>query len=169
MGTRRTTLGLVLAALVLATGCGSSTGSGGGTGGGTGSGGGGAAASCAAPYLDDRPPGEPSHGGRPVVRVGEDVTVYGHFYTSTCNDTGGDTGGHDPLEPLPPVTLTVRMPDGDVVDLGTHTPSGPDAGFAAVLHVPPTAAPGVATVRDDGDPHATLEIEVRAHVEPGPR
>jgi hypothetical protein len=56
-------------------------------------------ASCTGPYLDDQPP-TGSHGApAPTVGPGDDLTIYGHWYTSTCNDTGSD---HDPLTVLPP-------------------------------------------------------------------
>lgn len=49
-----------------------------------------ASASCVAPYIDDQPPGGDFGAAPPTVAPGGRITVYGHFYTETCNDTGGD-------------------------------------------------------------------------------
>jgi hypothetical protein len=41
------------------------------------------------------------------------LKVYGHWYTSTCDGTGG----HESLKPLPPVRLTLTLPGGEVEHL----------------------------------------------------
>ncbi len=58
---------------------------------------------------------------------GDTITIYGHWYTTTCNDTGG----HDPLRPPPLVHLTLRLPGGVVEDLGPVRSQRP--GAAATL------------------------------------
>jgi hypothetical protein len=83
--------------------------------------------------------------------------VYGHWYTATCNDTGG----HDPLVPTAPVHLTVTMPGGRVTTLGSFEPAGTDRGFAARVTVPDDVEPGTATVQDDHDPPATFRFTVK--------
>jgi len=80
------------------------------------------------------------------VRPGDTIIVYGHGYTSTCNDAGGRD---DPLVPLPPVRLTLALPGGEVHALGDVRPSGEDMGFSVVVHVPAATRSGAATVRDD--------------------
>lgn len=105
-------------------------------------------ASCVAPYLDARPPGEDVGVPSPVVAPGDTLTVHGHFYTDVCNDAGQS----DPRTPLPDVTLTVIFPGGETAHLGPFTPSGPDLGFRAAVRVPLSTAPGAATVSDDGHP-----------------
>jgi hypothetical protein len=118
-----------------------------------------ASASCAAPYLDDRPSGRlrsTAHGPVPTVSPGGTITVYGHWYTSTCNDTGG----HDPMEPLPPVPLTLDLPGGKVAQLGEFEPGGADMGFKVEVHVPPGTPAGAAHVRDDQRYPSTFEFEV---------
>ena len=139
-----------LAALVLA-GCGAASGGGSG-------GGGRAAASCVGPYLDDQPPGAAVRGAAAPATVapGATVTIHGHWYTSTCNDTGG----HDPLKPLPPVRLTLTLPGGQVQQLGEFTPGGPDLGFSSPVQIPAGAARGTATVADDRDPQASYAFQV---------
>jgi hypothetical protein len=133
-----------LAAFAL-TGCGSS-----------GGGGGGANASCVGPYLDDQPPGSTTKGSAASVAPGETLTVHGHWYTSTCNDTGG----HDPMQPLPPVRLTLTLPDGQVQRLGQFSPGGEDMGFSTAVQIPSGTPGGTAAVRDDRDPQAAYEIVV---------
>ncbi|SFB93002.1 hypothetical protein SAMN04487968_102336 [Nocardioides terrae] len=114
-------------------------------------------ASCAAPYLNDHPPGGPFHGPVPTVRPGGTITIYGHGYTSTCNDTGGI---REQLKPLPPVHLTLALPGGELHALGDFSPSGKDMGFSIVVNVPAAAPTGTATVRDDRESPATFEFEV---------
>jgi hypothetical protein len=111
----------------------------------------GAAASCVGPYLNDQPPKGPFRASAPTVRPGETLTIYGHWYTDTCNDTGG----HDPLLPLSPVQLTVALPDGRTEHLGRFTPSGRDMGFAAAVCIPAATPAGTATIRDDVVPYST--------------
>jgi hypothetical protein len=79
------------------------------------------------------------------VHPGDVITVYGHWYTITCNDTGQ----HDPLQPLPAVNLTLTLPSGDTKPLGKYSPAGPDMGFTASVHIPATAPAGIATVSDN--------------------
>lgn len=118
---------------------------------------GGGNASCVGPFLDDQPPGGAFRGPMPTVRPGGTIVVHGHWYTDTCNDTGQ----HDPLAPLPPVHLTVRWPDGAVLDLGSFRPAGRDMGFSTEVHVPADVAAGRATVSDHRDPGATFAFRVR--------
>jgi len=114
-------------------------------------------ASCVGPYLNDQPPDGPFSGPVPIVAPGSTITIYGHWYTSTCNDTGG----HDPLAPLHPVHLTLTLPSGDVDELGVFDPDGHDMGFSTEAHVPAATPAGTATVRDDRQPMATYEFEIR--------
>jgi len=116
----------------------------------------GSGASCVAPYLDDQPPGGERGAATPTVAPGGVLTIYGHWYTSTCNDTGGDA----PLEPLPAVRLVVQLPGGAVQHLGPFTPQGQDLGFTATVPVPPDAPPGTATVRDGRETPATFEVVI---------
>jgi hypothetical protein len=127
-------LGGASALLLLATACGGSPGTRGAEN-----------ASCVGPYLNDQPPTGAFRGPVPTVRPGDTITVYGHRYTTTCNDTGGD----DPQEPLPPVRLTVTLPGGVAQPLGEFTPAGDDLGFSTMVDVPANTPAGTATVRDD--------------------
>ena len=114
-------------------------------------GGGTSAASCVAPYVDDQRPDETSATAPPTLRPGDSITLYGHFYTETCNDTGGE----DPLVPMDPVHLTATLPGGDEVDLGTFTPSGDDMGFTTTLVVPASTPDGNVRVSDGlGHPYS---------------
>jgi hypothetical protein len=113
-------------------------------------------ASCAAPYLDDRPSSGLVRGPVPTVRPGAMITIYGHWYTSTCDDTGGN----DPLMPLPPVHLTLTLPGGDVQELGVFHPTGQDMGFSIGVRVPPDTRSGTAIVGDTGKYRATYEFKV---------
>src|SRR4051812_15048336 len=115
-------------------------------------------ASCAAPYLDDQPPGGRNDAPAATADAGQTLTIYGHWYTSTCNDTGG----HDPLEPLDPVHLTVTFPGGRTVPLGEFAPKGTDMGFSADVDVPPGTPAGTATVRDDQEGPGTYRFTVVA-------
>ncbi|MBO3084107.1 hypothetical protein [Cellulomonas fengjieae] len=92
----------------------------------------------------------------PTVSSGGAITIYGHWYTTTCNDTGGN----EPLQPLAPVHLTATLPGGDVVNLGNLDPGGPDMGFAVEVHVPAGTPAGTVTIRDDRQQPATYEFEV---------
>jgi hypothetical protein len=123
--------------------------------------GGSVSASCAAPYLDAVPPTAPSASAATPVSPGDRLTIYGHWYTSTCNDTGNDTGASNPLEPLPPVHLTLTLPGGEVTDLGRFTPAGDDMGFSVVVEVPAGTPAGLATVRDDQEHPATYTFHVK--------
>jgi hypothetical protein len=102
-------------------------------------------ASCVGPYLSDQPHSGPFRGPTPKVRPGDTITIYGHWYTSTCSDTGGN----DPLRSLPPVHLTLTLPSGDVQELGEFNPSGKDMGFSTQVHVPGATQSGTAMVRND--------------------
>jgi len=107
-------------------------------------------ASCVGPHLDDQPP-DGTYGAKPPrVRPGASLTIYGHWYTNTCQDTGvNGRRGNAPLDPLPPVRLTLTLPGGRVQHLGTYTPAGPDAGFTATVHIPRNARTGTATIGDN--------------------
>jgi hypothetical protein len=144
-GDRALLLG-ALALVFLSAGCGGLHDEGGSSGG----------ASCAGPYLSDQPPTGPFRAPTPTVSPGAAITIYGHWYTSTCNDTGG----HDPLEPLPPVRLTLTLPGGAPKELGEFTPHGQDMGFSAVVTVPAGTPAGTATVRDDRPNPATYKFKV---------
>jgi hypothetical protein len=113
-------------------------------------------ASCVGPYLNDQPPSGPFRGPTPTVSPGDTIVIYGHWYTSTCNDSGG----HDPLEPLPQVHLTVTLPGGAVEKLGEFKARGRDMGFSAALDVPAGTPAGTATVRDDQRYPETYKFQV---------
>ena len=115
-----------------------------------------AEASCVGPYLDDQPPNGEFGTAPPTLRDGDSLVVHGHWYTDTCNDTGGD----DPVTPLPDVRLTVTFPDGTSTELGPFTPGGHDMGFAATIDVPAGMALGPVVVRDDRDPLATYRFRI---------
>ncbi len=114
------------------------------------------AGSCVAPYLDTVPPDAPSVAAEAPVAPGDSLTVYGHWYTETCNDTGG----HDPEVPMPPVHLTVTCPGGAVDDLGEAGPGGGDMGFSVVVQVPVGTPTGVAKIRDDQEYPSTYRFRV---------
>ena len=102
------------------------------------------------------PPRAPSVAGASPISPGQSLTVYGHWYTSTCNDTGG----HDPLEPLAPVHLTITLPGGSAEDLGEYSPAGQDMGFSVVVRVPVGTPAGIATIRDDQEYPATYRFHI---------
>lgn len=114
------------------------------------------AASCVGPYLSDQPPSGPFRGPVPTVVPGDAITIYGHWYTSTCNDTGG----HDPLRPLPPVHLTLALPGGAVEELGEFNPKGQDMGFSTAVQVPAGTPAGTATVSDDQQYPRTYRFKI---------
>ncbi|WP_017935977.1 hypothetical protein [Nocardioides sp. Iso805N] len=103
-------------------------------------------ASCRGPYLDDQSPTGVYGAPAPTIQPGRTVTIYGHWYTDTCNDTSIDNA---PLKPLPAVQLTLRMSDRSAVSLGRFVPDGPDMGFKVSVRVPTTAPQGAATITDD--------------------
>ena len=116
------------------------------------------AGSCAGPYIDNRPPGRYyKQAPTPSVTPGHSLVIYGHWYTSTCNDTGGT----DPLVPLRPVKLTLTLPGGADASLGEFKPGGRDMGFRTTVYVPPGTPRGTAKVRDDRQSPATYVFEVR--------
>jgi hypothetical protein len=118
----------------------------------------GQSASCVAPFLDDQPPGGTYGAAAPTVSPGEALVIYGHWFTSTCNDTGGN----DPVEPLAPVRLTLVLPRGQAVPLGEHTPHGPDMGFSADVAIPPGSGVGTATILSDQGLAQAYRFEIRA-------
>ena len=143
--------------MLLGAGCTSQQGTGGASAtGGSIETGSGLAASCVGPYLNDQPPSGVFRGPLLTVSPGDTVTIFGHWYTSTCNDTGG----HDPLVPLAPVHLTLTLPGWAVKPLGMFTPGGEDMGFSTTVQVPADATPGIAYVRDDREYPATYEFKV---------
>ncbi len=113
---------------------------------------------CLGPYLDDQPPSGRYGAPAPTASPGETLTIFGHWYTATCNDTGGS----DPLKPLAPVHLTLTLPGGQTVPLGEFTPHGQDMGFNAEVHIPPGTSAGTATIRDDQRYPETYRFKVRA-------
>jgi hypothetical protein len=115
-------------------------------------------ASCVGPYLDDQPPSGRYGAPAPTATPGGRLTFYGHWYTTTCNDTGGS----DPLQPMAPVHLTLTLPSGQAVPLGEFTPEGKDMGFAAEVRIPPGTGPGTATIRDDQKYPNIYRFEVTA-------
>ncbi len=114
-------------------------------------------ASCVAPYIDDQRPNG-THGA-PAAKVspGDSLTFFGHWYTNTCNDTNHATAQ---VSPLPPVHLTLTLPDGATHNLGTVTPAGADLGFKVTVQVPPSAKAGTASVSDNRTPPATYHFTV---------
>ncbi len=108
-------------------------------------------ASCVAPYLNDQPPNGSFRSPPLTVRPGDTVTVYGHWYTGTCNDTGT----HERVTPLRPVRLTLSLPGGKTQRLGPFTPGGQDTGFVATMRIPAGTGTGTATIHDDRAPHPT--------------
>lgn len=120
-------------------------------------------ASCVGPFLASWSPEHPAKTAKPPPKTfepGESVDVYGHWYTSTCNDTNHD---NDPLVPLPDVTLTVTLPGGNPIHLGPFAPAGSDMGFHAHFTIPAGTPSGQGTVIDDSQPTntwATYEFNV---------
>jgi hypothetical protein len=93
------------------------------------------------------------------VRPGGTLTVYGHWYTATCNDTGS----RDPVKPLRPVHLTLSLPGGENRGLGVFTPGGRDMGFVVTVRIPANTRAGTATIRDDRAPHpASYQFTISA-------
>lgn len=117
---------------------------------------GGSDASCVGPYLNDQPPAGMFRAPRPAVGPGGSLTLYGHWYTSTCSDTGGNTSP----KPLPPVRLTISLPGGPVLHLGPFTPEGRDMGFSTKVQLPARTSAGIVTVRDDGHNAATYRFAI---------
>lgn len=111
------------------------------------------ASSCVGPYLDDQPPSGTFRAPTPTVAPGDQLTIYGHWCTDTCNDTG-DGGSSMPM-PMPMVRLTLTLPDGAVEEHGQFEPHGRDMGFSTDVSVPraccslPTCGP----VADQPDLH----------------
>lgn len=62
--------------------------------------------------------------------------------------------------PLPPVRLTLTLPDKTVQNLGTFTPAGADMGFHVVVHLPRSVVSGTASIEDDRDPPATYHFTI---------
>ncbi len=118
--------------------------------------GGNSAGSCVAPYLNDQPPDGVVGGPAPTVSPGGTLTVYGHWYTSTCNDTGQ----HAPLKALAPVHLTVTLPGGAVEELGEFHPQGNDMGFSTTVRIPVGTPAGPADIHDDRAPEAHFQFAI---------
>ena len=118
------------------------------------------------PYLDDQGPGGTYGAPTPTVRAGDRLTLFGHFYASTCHDvvqfradgTRVDDGRR--IVPLPEVHLTVTFADGRVERLGPFTPGGDDFGFAATVQLSDVAVPGTVTVADDRAFPATYRFQI---------
>lgn len=105
-------------------------------------------ASCVRPYLNNEPPNRGYRSAPTTVRPGGTLTIYGHWYTSTCNDTGNRSR----LDALPPVHLTLTLPGGRVDHMGEFKPSGPDMGFVASVRIPAATPAGTAVISDDQAP-----------------
>lgn len=112
--------------------------------------------SCVGPYLNDQPPSGSFRLPEQTVSPGATINIYGHWYTSTCNDTGRKA----PLEPLPPVHLTLKLPSGVLQNLGEFHPNGQDMGFSLEVHVPAATPAGTATVHDDRQFPAAYTFQV---------
>jgi hypothetical protein len=115
-------------------------------------------AACVSPYIDDQRPNGDYGAPAATVSPGDALTIFGHWYTDTCNDTNPATA--DP-KPLPSVRLTLILPDGSTRDLGLATPAGPDVGFQVTVQVPPSAKDGPASVSDDRTPPAKYHFTVK--------
>ncbi len=116
-------------------------------------------ASCVGPYIDDQGADGTYEAPAATVSPGETLTLHGHWYTSTCNDTNHATAE---VRPLPPVRLTLTLPGGATRDLGSMTPAGDELGFQVDVHVPSTSRAGSASVSDDRTPPAVYRFTVRA-------
>ena len=145
VGLRRSRLIAAIALMVLAAGRGAGQSSGGTS-----------SASCVGPYLDAVPPNTSTVEAAKPVSPGDSLKIYGHWYTTTCNDTGS----HEPLQPLAPVHLTLVWPSGAVQRLGEFTPAGDDMGFSLVVHVPDRMQVGTAKIRDDQEYPSTYKFQV---------
>lgn len=95
-----------------------------------GGGGGGIGASCAGPQL--RLAGEPAHSRTPDVRVGQELTVTGHFFLDSCNDTNPQ------LHPAPrPLRVGISLRGhGRTVLLRTVQAHGELGTFRATVRIP---------------------------------
>jgi hypothetical protein len=115
-------------------------------------------APCVRPYLDDQDVNGTYSALRATVGPGDVITLYGGWYATTCNDTNHPAAN---VEPLPPVRLTLRLPDGSAHDLGLQTPHGDDLGFNVDVRVPPAMTAGTASVSDDRTPPAVYRFMVQ--------
>ena len=118
----------------------------------------GGASSCIGPYIDDQGPNGTYGSPAATVSPGDALTLYGHWYANACNDNNHATAV---VGPLPPVRLTLHLPDGSTRDLGPRTPAGHDLGFSVTVHVPASAKTGPASVSDDRTPAATYRFVVQ--------
>lgn len=126
-----------------------------------------------APYLDARSPADEARartlpvGPTPHVKPGGSIVLYGHWYATTCNDTGvNGKMADDPIRPMPPVHLTLTLPDGTTTRLGPFQPGGSDLGFRFEVRVPAGTPAGRATVAEDRHgrkvPHSAYRFVVGA-------
>ena len=113
------------------------------------------ASSCVGPYMTNVATGPRDSATAVSVNAGDTITIYGHWYTTTCNDTGGN----EPLKPLP-VHLTLTFPDGTSQALGQVNPSGPQMGFSITVRIPAGTHSGTASVSDDRDYPATYRFHI---------
>lgn len=119
-------------------------------------------AGCYGPWFDNDAVGEPPDSPTvdPVVSMsaGETIDLFGHGYTSTCNDTGGHSG----LRPLGPVHLTASLPGGSKIQLGEFTPRAEkaDVGFVVSVTVPAGTPAGTAVLSDDLSPATTYRFTI---------
>lgn len=115
-------------------------------------------AACVSPYIDDQRPNG-THGAPPAkVSPGDTITLFGHWYADACNDTNRATA---PAGPLPPVRLTLTLPDGTTRDLGMATPKCAELGFTVTVQVPQSASAGTASVSDNRARPATYHFTVK--------
>lgn len=84
------------------------------------------------------------------------MTIYGLWYTTTCDDTGG----HGRLNAMPAVHLTLTLPGGAATPLGRFRAHGADMGFSTAVRVPAGTPAGTATIRDDQPQPATFRFTV---------
>ncbi|QIK82228.1 hypothetical protein [Sanguibacter sp. HDW7] len=109
---------------------------------------------CAGPTAADEPRSAASCVG-PQIRLdgamtadvapGDDVTVTGELFYSTCDDVGP---GFDERTPYGALTLTAVV-DGARFDVGTVTPDA-EGSWSVAWHVPEGAVGSAAIEADDG-------------------
>jgi hypothetical protein len=104
-------------------------------------------ADCAGATLDARP-----HTARP----GDQITVRGRFYVTSCQDT---TTMSVP-EPIADVPIVLTTSDGHRKTLATAHPTGSLGTFAITVRLPAHAPPGPARIADQGVSAAHARVDV---------